>query len=261
MRASFKTAGLPRDVTHRPFDEYGLPLIVEPATAALAKDPVAVQSWFEEHHRTLEELLPTYGGVVLRGFAIPDTAAFNAMIERYETDPMGYAGGLTPRSNISGKVFEASRVPADQKIILHQEMGYLPNYPKAVAFYCLIPSETGGCTTIGDARRLQTQISARLMDSVRERGVLYRRNYRKPGPEADPLKALFRREWTDVLHGRDQGTGRGGVRRRGLRGGVGRRRFAVHALPLLGLREPRCHGRGSLVRPSPGHALQQGPAG
>ncbi|WP_337186304.1 TauD/TfdA family dioxygenase [Phenylobacterium sp.] len=199
MGVELKTVNLPRDVTSRPYDEHGLPLIVEPATGSLANDPEAVQSWFEEHHRTLEDLLPAYGGVVLRGFAIPDTAAFNAMIERYDTDPMGYAGGLTPRSNISGKVFEASRVPPEQKIILHQEMGYLPNYPKAVAFYCLIPSETGGCTTIGDARRYQKQIPARLMDSVRERGVLYRRNYRKPGPEADPLKALFRREWTDVL--------------------------------------------------------------
>src|SRR3546814_637490 len=158
MRASLKAAALPRDVTHSPFDEHGLPLIVAPATPSLTKDPIAVQSWFEEHHRTLEDLLPIHGGVVLRGFAIPDTAAFNAMIERYDTDPMGYAGGLTPRSNISGKVFEASRVPADQKIILHQEMGYLPSYPKMVAFYCLTPSETGGCTTIGDARRLQAKI-------------------------------------------------------------------------------------------------------
>ncbi len=199
MGVELKTVNLPRDVTSRPYDEHGLPLIVEPATGSLANDPEAVQSWFEEHHRTLEDLLPAYGGVVLRGFAIPDTAAFNAMIERYDTDPMGYAGGLTPRSNISGKVFEASRVPPEQKIILHQEMGYLPNYPKAVAFYCLIPSETGGCTTIGDARRYQKQIPARLMDSVRERGGLYRRHYRKPGPDADPLKALFRREWTDVL--------------------------------------------------------------
>lgn len=54
MRASLKTPELPRDVTHPPFDEYGLPLILEPATPSLAKDPIAMQSWFEEHHRTVE---------------------------------------------------------------------------------------------------------------------------------------------------------------------------------------------------------------
>ena len=204
MRADLKTANLkggdlPGEVTHRPYDAYGLPLMIEPASPALAKDPLAVQSWFAEHHRRLEALLPTYGGVVLRGFAIPDTAAFNAMIQCYDTDPNGYAGGLTPRKNIAGKVFEASRVPADQKIILHQEMGYLPSFPKMVAFYCLKPSETGGCTTIGDMRRFQKQIPANLLDAVHERGVLYRRNYRAPGPVSDPLVALFRREWTDVL--------------------------------------------------------------
>ncbi|HEX4199649.1 MAG TPA: TauD/TfdA family dioxygenase [Caulobacteraceae bacterium] len=191
---------LPPGVSHRAFDAHGLPLILEPvAGSPLASDPTAVQAWYAEHHTALEALLPTSGGVVLRGFAIPDTASFNAMIECYDTDPHGYAGGLTPRKNIAGKVFEASRVPADQKIILHQEMGYLPNYPRMVVFYCLVPAASGGCTTIGDIRRFQRQIPDALMASVRERGVLYRRNYRAPGPEADPIKALFRREWTDVL--------------------------------------------------------------
>jgi hypothetical protein len=199
MHAKLKTAELPGDVTHHPYDAYGLPLIIEPSAPSLANDPLALQSWFAEHHAALEALLPTYGGVVLRGFAIPDTETFNGMLQHYDTDPNGYAGGLTPRSNISGKVFEASRVPADQKIILHQEMGYLPSYPKMVAFYCLKPSESGGCTTIGDMRRFQESIPANLLDAVRERGVLYRRNYRAPGPVGDPLAALFRREWTDVL--------------------------------------------------------------
>jgi len=187
-------------VAHCFFDAHGLPLILKPLDGSpLASDPAAVQAWFAEHHGALEAMLPTFGGVVLRGFAVPDTAAFNVLLAGYETDPHGYSGGLTPRKNIAGKVFEASRVPPDQKIILHQEMGYLPAYPKMVVFYCLAPAKTGGCTTIGDMRRFQAQIPAALLREVRERGVLYRRNYRAPGPEPDPIKALFRREWTEVL--------------------------------------------------------------
>lgn len=194
-----KSHGLPVDVTAAPYDEHGLPLMVEPLTEALKTDPKAVIAWYAEHREKIEAQVPIFGGVVMRGFAIPDTATFNALIDVYQTDPHGYAGGLTPRSNVSGKVFEASRVPPDQKIILHQEMGYLPAYPRMVGFYCLVASETGGCTTIGDMRRFQKQIPQALLDSVRERGVLYRRNYRAPGPVSDPLLALFRREWTDVL--------------------------------------------------------------
>lgn len=195
-----KTSELPPGVAPRLYDMHGLPLILEPADGSpLTSDRIAVQAWFAEHHVTLEALLPTFGGVVLRGFAVPDTAAFNALLGGYETDPHGYSGGLTPRKNISGKVFEASRVPPDQKIILHQEMGYLPAYPKMVVFYCLAPAETGGCTTIGDMRRFQARIPEVLLREVRDRGVLYRRNYRAPGPEPHPIKALFRREWTEVL--------------------------------------------------------------
>jgi alpha-ketoglutarate-dependent taurine dioxygenase len=199
-RATLKAPDLPPGVTHHFHPPHGLPLVLEPvAGSSLRSDPAAVQAWYAEHHGSLETLLQGAGAVMLRGFAIPDTAAFNAMIEGYDTDPHGYAGGLTPRKNIAGKVFEASRVPPDQKIILHQEMGYLPNYPRMVAFYCLTPPGAGGCTTIGDMRRFQREIPDALMAEVRERGVLYRRNYRAPGPEASPIKALFRREWTDVL--------------------------------------------------------------
>ncbi len=190
---------LPADVTAWPFDAHGLPLMVEPDRAALRDDPAAARAWFAEHRETLEALATEHGCVMLRGFAIPDTADFNALIDVYQTDPEGYAGGLTPRKNISGKVFEASRVPADQKIILHQEMAYLPNYPRLIAFYCRVPSETQGATTIGDVRRFTAAMPAALRDSVRERGVLYRRNYRAPSHVDDPLLALFRREWTDVL--------------------------------------------------------------
>ena len=190
---------LPGDVTAEVWEASGLPLMIRPARPSLANDPAAVIDWYREHQDTVEALTLEHGGVVMRGFAIPDTQAFNRLIEHYQTDPHGYAGGLTPRKNISGKVFEASRVPADQKIILHQEMGYLPAYPKMVGFYCYVPSETGGCTTIGDMRRFQAEIPEPLLGAVRDRGVLYRRNYRAPGPVDDPLIALFRREWTDVL--------------------------------------------------------------
>src|SRR5258707_1602828 len=132
----------------RPFDEHGLPLLVEPASRSLASDPKAVLEWFWEHRTTLESLLPVYGAVFLRGFAVPDTVTFNGLIDSYPTDPNGYTAGLAPREKISGKVFETSKVPPDAKIILHQEMGYLPSYPRMVAFYCHAPSETGGCTTI-----------------------------------------------------------------------------------------------------------------
>lgn len=194
-----KASGLSGDVDCYPWDDHGLPLMVEPRADALRQDPEAALAWFAAHRDALEPLIVRHGCVMLRGFAVPGTADFNRLVEEYQTDPHGYAGGLTPRKNISGKVFEASRVPGDQKIILHQEMAYLPNYPRMVIFYCHVPCETEGATTLGDMRRFKAQVPAALDKMIRERGVLYRRNYRAPGPVDDPIVALFRREWTDVL--------------------------------------------------------------
>lgn len=177
-------------------DDPSLPLIVHPALYGPAQDSGAAVRWFQDHEETLQALLPVCGAILLRGFAVPATETFDAIMARHDTDPNNYAGGLAVRGHVGGKVFESSRTPPEQHIILHQEMGYLPKYPRQVAFYSHRPATTGGATTLMDMRRFSGAMPQRLRDSVRERGVLYRRTFRGPG-DADP--ADLRRPWTDVL--------------------------------------------------------------
>lgn len=174
----------------------GPPLVVEPWHEDLATNADVVARWFDDHHEALQALLPRHGAILLRGFAIPDTAAFNTLVDRYDTDPNGYAGGMASRGQIAGKVFEASRLPADQHLIMHQEMGYLPNYPRQIIFYCAAAAVTGGATTLVDIRRFAAALPPRLLDAIRDKGVLYRRAFRCPekGDAND-----IRRPWTEVM--------------------------------------------------------------
>ncbi len=158
----------------------GLPVFVEPVDPALSNDTAAVVAWLRDREETLDALLCEVGAVVLRGFALPDTDAFCQAIGHYPELANGYLGGATPRSVVKGRAYEATRVPADRKLMFHQEMAYLPTYPSKLAFYCKQAPETGGETLIADVRRFDEAIPRSFRDEVKRRGVRYIRNFRDP---------------------------------------------------------------------------------
>lgn len=178
----------------------GFPLFVEPTVDELRDDPAAVVDWFGRHRDELDRLIVHAGAVVLRRFAIVDTATFAALVDHYPTLEFGYSAGVTPRGQIEGKVFEATSAPPQFRIPLHQEMSYLPQYPAKLAFYCSRPSETGGETIIGDMRRFDRSLDPAFRDRVRERGVLYERNFRSPDWQSGhPVLDARQRPWTDAF--------------------------------------------------------------
>jgi hypothetical protein len=145
-----------------------------------------------------------HGACFLRGFPIETTAAFNTLVAHYPSMDYGYAAGATPRQSVSGRVFEATRAPADTKLKLHQEMAYLPQYPKQLAFYCLQAPATGGETIIGDMRRFDREVSRQFRNEIKRRGVLYTRNFRAPDSTLGNAKLdAFHRTWVDAFSTND----------------------------------------------------------
>ncbi|AYC33744.1 hypothetical protein D3880_15890 [Pseudomonas cavernae] len=156
----------------------GIPLFVTPASTRLKEDFAAFHAWFVAHEQAFEDLLKVYGALRFRGFPIRETADFSTMMAHYPSADMGYNGGGTPRAVVAGKVFEATRFDKELTLPLHQEMSYLPDWPLKVAFYCRVAPSSGGATNIGDIRRLEALVPQQLFEQVRQRGVLYKRNFR-----------------------------------------------------------------------------------
>lgn len=156
----------------------GFPLFIEPSDASLRTDPAHVAEWFAANRPAIDRLSTEAGAIVFRNFPITETRHFGAMIDTYDTPQFGYTAGATPRGTIEGKVFEATQAPPEFRIPLHQEMAYLPTYPTRLAFYCKTPSTTGGETIVGDMRKFERSLSPTFRQQVKERGVLYQRNFR-----------------------------------------------------------------------------------
>lgn len=180
-------------------------LFLQPRAAELRSDPEAVRHWFTANRAAIDALLIESGALVLRGFAIPDTTSFGALIDSYDAPNFGYTAGAAPRGQLAPRVFETTVAPAHVVLGLHQEMAYLPNYPKRVAFYCRVAAVTGGETHISNFRRVTAEIDREFYREVEQRGVLYTRNFRdKSIVTGVQYLDVMHRSWQDAFSTEDR---------------------------------------------------------
>lgn len=206
---------LPDDISITPPASPGAAVTLSPRDAALAQDPAAFLAWFGAHKPALGELIARVGPARLHGFAVGGTAGLNAIASLYDAPREGYSGGATPRLQLAERVFEATNAPPNAVITVHQEMAYLPRWPRKVLFYCAAPATTGGETITADVRGFDRLIPARLKDAVRERGVRYVRNFRGPAPVPEEIESMHR-TWQQAFYTDDPAIAEAACTRMGL---------------------------------------------
>ncbi len=124
----------------------------------------------------VDEVLPESGGVLLRGLPLTDKAGFEQLIEDLGYDRTGYAGGIAVRKQDSGVALNASQ--EDRRITLspHNEMAYLPNYPRKIFFFCESEASQGGEVPVNDIRETVGIIPEDVREVFRDKGIRYHRN-------------------------------------------------------------------------------------
>jgi alpha-ketoglutarate-dependent taurine dioxygenase len=128
----------------------------------------------------IDEALITAGGVLLRGFAVPDVETFHRFASAFGHPLLKYEFASTPRSAVAAStgagVYTSTEYPAHQRIPLHNEQAYTREWPMKIWFHCVTPAQEGGETPIADSRGVYRRISPRLRQRF-EPGVLYVRNF------------------------------------------------------------------------------------
>lgn len=193
-----------------------LPVFIETVDPGLAKDIDNASDWVAECRHELDKILLTHGAYVLRNFPVVDTASFDSIIDSYDSAAMDYSGGATLRGTVAGRIYEATRVPAEMRLPLHQEMSYLPHWPGRLSFYCHAAPTTGGETIIGDMRAAGTAIPPEFFRAVADRGVLYRRNFRDESVTRHPALDAIHRTWQDAFLTGDKAEAEAGCTTMGL---------------------------------------------
>ena len=157
--------------------------------------------WMADNHEAIEAALLSFGAIVWRGFPVSETDDFIAMMDHFEPYAKGYAGGTSNRKAIKGPAMEATRTPPQVYIQLHQEMSYMPDNPRALAFWCKVAPDSGGETVICDVRGLLEEIPEKTRHKFENFGARYVRNLRSADVDdwrADPeLRHATWQYWFD----------------------------------------------------------------
>lgn len=157
--------------------EQGYLKIVEARRPGLALD-----AWIAGHRAELETALVERGGVLFRGFAVPDAGAFSAAVRALSPNLLDYLERAAARQEVAHRVFTSTEFSPDGWIPMHHEMSYSHNWPSRIHFYCDVPPAAQGRTPLADERRVTARIPEAIRQRFLEDGVCYVRNY---GPEID----------------------------------------------------------------------------
>jgi len=180
----------------------GVPAIIRARDLRLAQDMDAFAEWFRRNKETFDRLAVVHGALLFRDFPTRGTAEFARAIDHYPTNDLNYVGGAVKRAQIDGRVMETTNAPKHWPFQMHQEMAYLPRFPRMIAFFCNQPPPAGGETLVADFRLLEQRLPRRFWDEVKERGVRYVRNFRAPA-EIDPSRAEMHNTWVTAFQTED----------------------------------------------------------
>jgi alpha-ketoglutarate-dependent taurine dioxygenase len=117
------------------------------------------------------------GGVLYRGFDVPNIEAFRSFAAAFGSPLLGYDFGSTPRSKLREGVYTSTEYPAHQHIPLHNEQAYCRRWPMKIWFHCAIAARRGGETPICDSREVYRRMPGKVLDRLVERGLMYVRNF------------------------------------------------------------------------------------
>ncbi|NHZ83274.1 TauD/TfdA family dioxygenase [Massilia sp. CCM 8695] len=154
------------------FSKINLPLVLTPPAPGMdlgsAHDHIQAQ---------VAEHLERVGGILLRGFAVPDVSAFKDFAASFGDPLLNYEFGSTPRSKVEQGVYTSTEYPAHQSIPLHNEQAYTRQWPMRIWFYCHTAAPEGGETPIADSREVYRLLDPALRQRFIDKGLLYVRNY------------------------------------------------------------------------------------
>lgn len=151
----------------------GIPLLLNVEASG-----VNVASWAEEYQHDVRHFLEANGALLIRGLNVPGSSQFGRMLSTlFGSELVEYVYRSTPRTELRGNVYTATEYPSSEVIPQHNENSYSRDWPNRIGFLCMLPSETGGETPVGDSRVIYNMLPASIREKFEEKGVMYVRNY------------------------------------------------------------------------------------
>lgn len=161
------------------FEYEHLPVVITPTAD---KRLPALHEYLRSEAEALQQLLGRHGGILFRGFDVNTPEDFRASNECLGAQPFDYVGGNSPRSRVAADVFTSTEYPASEVISLHNEMSYLPSWPRRLFFCSMIPATRGGQTSLAHGGDVLRQLPVDVVERFCGKQINYIRNLQSDIP-------------------------------------------------------------------------------
>ena len=121
----------------------------------------------------IKECIAKYGAVLYRGFEVNNLEHFEHFVSSLPGCCTSYIGGDSPRTKLTQKVYTSTEYPADQSIVLHNELTFSNNYPQFLYFFCHTPPTYRGETPLADNRELYRRLPKTLIQKYQKKKLKY----------------------------------------------------------------------------------------
>jgi alpha-ketoglutarate-dependent taurine dioxygenase len=156
----------------------------------------ALLDYIANNNENLMQLLTSNGAILFRGFQVNSNDDFKTVKDRFfHSADFSYVDGNSPRTKLASNIYTSTEYPQEYTITLHNELSYSHRWPKYLLFFCQIPAEVGGETTLSDCRKLLEKLNTGIVNSFEKLGVRYTRYLASSGGMGKSWQTTF--ETTD----------------------------------------------------------------
>ena len=135
--------------------------------------------FIDSNRDELQTSLFEKGSILIRGYHLRQDCDLKELLDHlFPNRPLQtYRGGLGHKKDLGKGLYTSTEVPSRFDISLHQEMAYLPQQPRYIAFFCKKPSSKGGRTPILCGHKLYRVMDEDIRDTFEQFGIRYVRTY------------------------------------------------------------------------------------
>ena len=124
----------------------------------------------------LDDELYRCGGIHLSGLPLKTAADFSEFIRVLGYPPCSYQGGIAVRNHVAGYALVASNESGAITMAPHNELAYLPTFPRKILFFCAREADRGGEVPISDIRQSVKFVKPEVLAKFRDKEIRYYRH-------------------------------------------------------------------------------------
>ena len=114
-----------------------------------------------------------HGALLFRDLGIDSAQKMQQACDALGVVRMDYPRGTSPRNQVGDQIYTSTEVAHNLPLPIHTEMSYTSVFPRALAFCCVTPPQSGGETPLADMKNVLARLPQEMVEAFERKGIQY----------------------------------------------------------------------------------------